>query len=127
MNQVTDIVRELRKKSTPAEKIFWEKVKAHRFLGLKFKRQEPIFFDYDNTKCFFVADFICLNNKTVIEIDGRIHDHQKDHDLIRDDILNKLGYRVIRIKNEEIIKDAEIVLDKIKGIMENMTLPRLRP
>ncbi len=103
MHNITEIVRELRRRSTPAEMILWEKLRAHRFMGLKFKRQEPIIFDYENKKHFFVADFLCLNNKTVIEVDGKIHDYQKEHDKLRDDILTTLGYKVIRIKNEGFI------------------------
>ena len=114
MQKITEIVRELRKKSTPAEKELWQKLRAHRFMGLKFKRQEPIIFEYDNKKHFFVADFLCLNNKMIIEVNGKIHDYQRDHDMIREDILVTLGYRVIRYKNEEILNNVNKVLMKLK-------------
>ena len=114
MSKITEIVRELRKKSTLAEKELWQKLRAHKFMGLKFKRQEPIIFEYDNKKHFFVADFLCLNNKMIIEIDGKIHDYQKDHDIIREDILVNLGYKVVRYKNEEILNNLNKVLIKLK-------------
>ncbi len=114
MSKITEIVRELRKKSTLAEKELWQKLRAHKFMGLKFKRQEPIIFEYDNKKHFFVADFLCLNNKIIIEIDGKIHDYQKDHDIIREDILVNLGYKVVRYKNEEILNNLNKVLIKLK-------------
>ncbi|MCK5052187.1 MAG: DUF559 domain-containing protein [Candidatus Cloacimonetes bacterium] len=115
MQTITKIVRELRRNSTPEEKILWEKFRAHRFMGLKFKRQEPIIFDYDGKKRFFVADFLCLNNKFIIEVDRKIHDYQKHHDLIRDNILTTLGYRVVRIRNEEVLNNVNIVLIKLKS------------
>jgi len=55
-----------------------------------------------------------LNNKTVIEVDGKIHDYQKEHDKLRDDILTTLGYKVIRINNEEILNNLNTVLMKLK-------------
>ena len=118
MQSITEIVRELRRRSTHTEKILWEKIRGHRFMGLKFKRQEPIIFDYDNKRRFFVADFLCLNNKTVIEIDGKIHDYQQEHDKFRDEILTTLGYKVIRIKNEEILNNVNTVLIKLKREFE---------
>ncbi len=114
MQTITEIVRRLRHNSTTEEKILWEKLRAHRFMGLKFKRQEPIIFDYDGKKRFFVADFLCLNNKFIIEVDGKIHDYQKHHDLIRDNILITLGYKVLRIKNEDVLSNVNIVLIKLK-------------
>ncbi|RLC50887.1 MAG: hypothetical protein DRH79_06975 [Candidatus Cloacimonadota bacterium] len=124
---ITKICRELRKNSTPAEKVFWEKVRAHRFMGLKFKRQEPIIFEYDNSKHFFVADFLCLNNKLIIEVDGKIHDYQKNHDKIRDNILTTLGYEVIRIKNEEVLNDVNLVMIKLKKKIDEMGKPCFSP
>ena len=114
MSKITETVRKLRKKSTPAEKELWQKLRAHRFMGLKFKRQEPIIFEYDNKKHFFIADFLCLNNKMIIEVDGKIHDYQKKYDIIREDILVNLGYKVVRYKNEEILNNLNKVLIKLK-------------
>ena len=114
MSKITETVRKLRKKSTPAEKELWQKLRAHRFMGLKFKRQEPIIFEYDNKKHFFIADFLCLNNKMIIEVDGKIHDYQKKYDIIREDILVTLGYKVVRYKNEEILNNLNKVLIKLK-------------
>jgi very-short-patch-repair endonuclease len=117
MSEVTEIVRELRQKSTPAEKILWKHLRAHRFKGLKIKRQKPIIFTHDGAKRFFVADFLCLNDKTVIEVDGKIHDYQKEHDEFRDEILHLLGYKVIRIKNEEILRDINGVLMRLNKVL----------
>ncbi|MDO9578366.1 MAG: endonuclease domain-containing protein [Candidatus Cloacimonadales bacterium] len=110
-----ETARDLRKRSTNAENAFWQMVRSRKFLGLKFKRQCPIEFDYDGQKRFFIADFYCHEKKLVIEIDGGIHDSQKEYDTIRDEIMDVLGLKVIRIKNKEILEDEE----KVK---KNLTL-----
>ncbi len=107
--EVLECVRELRKNSTPAEKIFWEMVRAKRFFGKKFVRQQAFIFDYEGEKRFFVADFYCAEKKLIIEIDGKIHESQKEKDLIRTEILNLLGLKVVRFTNEEVYNDLEMV------------------
>ena len=106
--------RELRKSQTNAEKIFWEAVRNRKFTGLKFYRQYPIFYDYTGRETFYIADFFCFEKKLVIEIDGTMHDYRKKQDEMRTDIINLLGVEVIRFKNEEIEKNLERVLEKIK-------------
>ena len=120
MSEITEIVRNSRKNSTPAEKILWNRLRNHKFIGLKFKRQEPIIFKYDNEKRFFVADFLCPEQKVVIELDGKIHDYQKGHDKIRDEILKTLGYYVVRIANDEVLNNVNIVLIKLKRIIDEL-------
>ncbi|HEX9975484.1 MAG TPA: DUF559 domain-containing protein, partial [bacterium] len=52
-----ELCRMLRRNQTNAEKIFWEAVRNRRFMGLKFYRQYPIFFDFSGQETFFIADF----------------------------------------------------------------------
>ncbi len=106
--------RQLRRNSTNAEKIFWNSVRNRKFLGKKFNRQFPIFYDLNGKESFFIADFYCHEEKLIIEIDGKIHEKQIEKDLKRTEILNSLGYKVIRFNNEEIESDVEKVLGKIK-------------
>ena len=47
-------------------------------MGLKFYRQCPIFYEIYNQESFFIADFLCFEKKTVIEIDGKIHAIRED-------------------------------------------------
>ncbi len=112
------ICRELRKRQTNAEKIFWEAVRDRKFMGLKFYRQFPIFFDFSGRETFFVADFYCHEKRSVIELDGKIHDYQKDHDEKREAIINDEGIDVIRFKNEEIEQDLNGLLERLKKIFE---------
>ena len=112
------LCRDLRKRQTKAEKIFWEAVRNRRFMGLKFYRQYPIFVDVDGRETFFIADFFCFEKKLVVEIDGKIHDYQKDYDALRTEIINRKGIDVIRFKNEEIEKNVDAVLRRLKMRVE---------
>jgi very-short-patch-repair endonuclease len=64
---------DLRKNPIPAEKKLWIKLKNRQLLNLKFLRQHPIFYQYNNQKNFFIADFYCHEIRMVIELDGHIH------------------------------------------------------
>ena len=109
--------RELRKNSTKAEQVFWERVRNRKFEGKKFNRQFPIFYDLYGKETFFIADFYCHEEKLVIELDGKIHDYTKEQDKLRTGIINLLGIRVIRFKNEEVEQNIENVMLKISKIM----------
>ena len=65
---------------------------------------------------FYIADFYCHEKKLVIELDGKIHDNQKEYDEYRTFLINQLGIRVHRIKNEE-LKDIQAVTAKIKALL----------
>ncbi len=111
------LCRELRKKSTNAEKIFWEAVRNRRFLNKKFYRQHPIFFDVLGKETFFISDFFCYEEKLVIEIDGAYHERQQEYDELRSGVINLLGINVIRFKNEEVENNIEAVLIKLRDII----------
>jgi leucyl-tRNA synthetase len=111
---ITEIARELRNNPTSSEKRLWRYLRKRQLGGYKFLRQKPFVYEKrDNQKYFFIADFYCAELKLVIEMDGKIHDFQKDHDYQRDLVLSGLGLKVLRIRNEELKKPDE-VLDKIK-------------
>ncbi len=114
---IKDTVRSLRKNQTEAEKVFWEVVRAKRFEGKKFARQYPIIFEYEEKIRFFVADFYCHEKKLVIEIDGKIHEDQKERDEFRTFIINQLDIQVIRFTNEEGLNDLEKVKKELKKFL----------
>lgn len=99
--------RENRNRSTKAEEILWELLRAKQ-LGVPFKRQH-IIGDY-------IADFVCLPAKLIVEIDGGYHQlpEQQMSDEQRTEWLQRRGYKVLRFINEEIIADTNNVLEKIK-------------
>jgi very-short-patch-repair endonuclease len=111
--------RELRKKMTPSERIFWEQVRDRRFLGKKFLRQHPLFIDEDGKETFYITDFYCHEELLAVEIDGAIHLNQKDRDRLRSIIMNANGIRVIRFSNDEIEKDIQRVMEQLKLYLEN--------
>ncbi len=113
MDKAKITARALRKNQTEAEKLLWEKLRDRRFNNLKFLRQHPIVFSYDGQDRFFVADFYCAERRLVIEIDGAIHEKQYEYDGLRSDILEKLGYSVIRFTNDEVLGSIESVLNRI--------------
>jgi very-short-patch-repair endonuclease len=100
-----DGARELRREMTPAEKILWKHVKANKLNGLHFRRQQIVH--------GYFADFYCHQHALIVEVDGGIHELQKEYDAEREEYLNSLGLHVIRFTNDEIEKDLNGVLNKI--------------
>ncbi|MBC8385585.1 MAG: endonuclease domain-containing protein [Candidatus Cloacimonetes bacterium] len=109
--------RHLRKNSTKAEKLFWEIVRNRQIKNVKFNRQFPIYFEYDGLKRFFIADFYCHEKKLIIEIDGGIHEQQKDYDELRTVIINELGITVIRFNNEIVLNNTDEVILELKDVL----------
>ncbi|CEG57670.1 endonuclease domain-containing protein [Legionella fallonii] len=98
-------VRSLRQKSTDAESYLWFYLRAHRLKGHKFKRQVPI--------GKYIVDFICQQNKLIIELDGGQHILNKEYDEARTAYLNSIGYKVLRFWNDEVLLKIEEVLEHI--------------
>jgi len=107
------VCRDLRRHSTPAERLFWERVRNNKFLGLKFYRQHPLFVEVDGRQTFFIADFYCHQRKLAVELDGKIHDSQKQRDIARTRVINDLGVSVSRFRNSEVERNVEGVLSKL--------------
>ena len=101
--------KKLRKEMTPFEEKLWYFFRAKRFFNLKFRRQVPI----GN----YIADFVCKSKMLIIELDGSGHleNSQAEYDIIRDNYFNNLGYKVIRIFNNDIENNIDGVLEHIKN------------
>ena len=110
--------RLLRNSLTPSENIFWNHIRKKRLSGIIFRRQHPI--------GQFIVDFYCHEAKIVIEIDGNIHALQenKEHDENRTFELEKLGLKVIRVKNEAIIGNINEVLEILQKEIEARLLKK---
>ncbi|MBO4840722.1 MAG: endonuclease domain-containing protein [Bacteroidaceae bacterium] len=102
--------QENRRNQTEAESFLWRQLKGNS-LGVKFKRQMIIL--------NFIVDFVCLEKSLVIEVDGGYHfkDKQMEWDAYRTEELEKLGFKVLRFRNENIISEIDQVL---KTIQENL-------
>ncbi len=107
--------RELRKETTEAERIFWDKVlKNKKLIDFKFTRQKPL----DR----FIVDFCCASLGLVIEIDGEIHNFQKIRDRERDNMLEqKYRLKIIRYTNEDVLHNTEKIVDELCAIIQNAT------
>jgi len=100
--------------STEAERILWEAIRNKKLEGKKFYRQYPFFHDITGKETFFVGDFYCHDGKLIVELDGKYHQYRLKEDKDRTTILNYLGLRVIRFRNEEVINDLNMVIRKIR-------------
>lgn len=99
------LARQLRRQMTPAEALLWEKLRLGRLNGLHFRRQQVI----DG----FVADFYCHDARLVIEVDGRIHEKNKQYDEERDQIIGTHQLQIIRFPNDRVLNDTYAVLAEI--------------
>jgi very-short-patch-repair endonuclease len=97
--------KKLRREMTPAERILWKELKVNKLQGLHFWRQQIVH--------GYFADFYCHQHELIVELDGGIHELQKDYDADREAYLLALGFRIIRFKNEEITNNLKDVLQKI--------------
>lgn len=112
--------RRLRRNMTEAEKLLWANLRNRRQLNLKFLRQHVLIYQVSqNRPYYFIADYYCAEKKFIIEVDGEIHNFQKEEDQHREDIIRSLGLKVLRIKNEE-VKDVHRVLEKIRQFALNL-------
>jgi very-short-patch-repair endonuclease len=100
--------RELRRDMTPAEKILWEELRANK-LGVHFRRQQVI--------AGFIVDFYCHKSALVVEVDGDVHDLQKEEDARRERALSELGLRIVRFRNDEVLKNVSVVATKIQKMI----------
>ena len=101
---------ELKKNPTLQENILWERLRGKK-LGTKIRRQHVI--------GPFIADFVSIEKKLIIEVDGKVHDRHAEEDKRRTEVLNKLGFNVIRFRNEQIEGDLENVLKEIENAVSN--------
>lgn len=102
---ILDNAKALRSTQTDAEQILWYHLRAHRFMGKKFKRQKPI--------GRYVVDFVCLEEKLIVELDGGQHTDHVDYDQVLDSWLKNEGYTVLRFWNNQVMQELEGVLERI--------------
>lgn len=99
--------RALRKAMSEAEKRLWMHLRRGQLKGCRFRRQHPY--------GFYVLDFVCLEAKLVIEVDGGQHLQQMDRDARRTAWLEQRGFRILRFWNHEVVSEIEAV----KAVIEH--------
>ena len=105
-SRLTNLAKTLRKRSTDAELILWQRLKARRLEGIKFRRQQPI---ED-----FIVDFLSFEKRIIIELDGGQHAEDRQKDRERDKLLTEAGFKVLRFWNNEILENLDGVLERIQ-------------
>jgi very-short-patch-repair endonuclease len=102
--------KELRRNMTPAEAVLWREVRGNR-LGVHFRRQQII--------SGYIVDFYCHEAGLVIELDGGVHKSadQAEADQLRDEALKKLGLRVVRLQNDDVVGDARSAVERIRSLL----------
>ena len=111
--QLLERAKILRSNQTIAEDRLWYYIRAHRFMGMKFKRQIPF--------GSYIVDFYCHAYKLVIEVDGGQHQDNVDYDRRRDSWLKEQGFMVLRFWNNDVILRTESVLESIRhSVGQNM-------
>lgn len=110
-----DKAKDLRSRQTEAEQRLWYHLRAHRFMGLKFKRQKPM--------GRFIVDFVCLEQKLVVEVDGGQHAERVEYDARRDAWLRGQGFVVLRFWNHEVMQEMDGVLERIRlTVLQSVSL-----
>ena len=98
------VAKKLRHRMTDAEQHLWWKLRANQLSGAKFRRQHPL--------GAYIVDFVCLEAKLVVEVDGGQH-AESTADRIRDQWLQDRGYRILRFWNDEVLMQTSAVLERI--------------
>jgi Uncharacterized protein conserved in bacteria len=104
--------RRMRHEPTDAERKFWFAVRGRKFDGYKFKRQYPV--------GPYIADFVCLDQRLIVELDGGQHAQQVEYDITRTDYLRTRGFRVLRIWNDDFLRTPDAILE---GVWRALTAP----
>lgn len=98
--------RALRKNPTDAERALWRHIRLRQMEAHKFRRQQPL--------GRYVVDFICFEEKVIVELDGGQHAEQVASDSKRTEWLEAEGFRVLRFWNHQLLRDVEAVKGTIR-------------
>jgi very-short-patch-repair endonuclease len=108
--------RALRVRQTDAERLLWFRLRNRRLCGCKFRRQQVM--------GAYIVDFVCMEPKLVIELDGGQHSWQDEYDARRSRYLNGLGFKVLRFWNSDVLNSIDAVLESIRQQLISSPLPQ---
>ena len=91
----------MRSQPTDTEQRLWDRLRRRQFAGYKFRRQQPL--------GPYIVDFVCFEQRLVVEVDGGQHALQVAYDAARSAWLGAQGYRVLRFWDDEVLKDTDAV------------------
>lgn len=109
-----ELARELRNNSTKSEIRLWTELLSGKKTGYTFLRQRPVL--------NYIADFLCKDLKLIIELDGYSHDFEQiwKKDKKRQSELEKVGFKVLRFSDEEVMKDLRNVESELMYWIEKL-------
>jgi very-short-patch-repair endonuclease len=117
MDRTRARARELRRNLTDAERLLWEKLRYWQIDGCKFRRQQPL-------GCYIV-DFVCLQKRLIVEVDGGQHAEQEHYDKERDAWIRDQDFRILRFWNNDVIHNIDGVMEIILKSLQST--PYLNP
>jgi putative DNA methylase len=107
--KMKEVARQFRKEPTLSEGLMWQALRNRKLDGYKFRRQQSI--------GTFVVDFFCGEKRLVVEVDGLIHESQVEADRQRQELLESLGVRVVRLKSKQVEADLAGCLEMIRATL----------
>lgn len=105
----SDRARALRSNPTEAERALWKHLRMRQIEGHKFRRQQPL--------GRYVVDFVCLEKKLIVELDGGQHAEQVARDTERTAWLERQGFRVLRFWNHQVLNETDAVREAIREVL----------
>jgi very-short-patch-repair endonuclease len=113
--------REMRKAPTDAEHKLWMLFRSELLAGFKFRRQHPV--------GGYIVDFVCLKQHLVVELDGGQHEDpdERAYDAERTRVLESVNLRVLRIASDEMLRNADAVMETIYRELTKEPSPRPSP
>ncbi|MBL8450692.1 MAG: endonuclease domain-containing protein [Dechloromonas sp.] len=106
--------RDLRKNPTDAERCLWQRLRSGQLAGFRFRRQHP----FDG----YVLDFVCLERRLVVEVDGGQH-LECERDRLRDARLRSAGFRILRYWNNQVLEETDAVVEAIWRVLTDVADP----
>ncbi|MGH8702258.1 MAG: endonuclease domain-containing protein [Burkholderiales bacterium] len=107
--------RRLRKHPTDAERLLWRHLRLRQLGGYKFRRQQSL--------GPYIVDFVCLEKRLIVEVDGGQHAEQAEEDAQRTAWLEAEGFRVLRFWNTEVLQDTKAVQEAIRAALDDGPIP----
>ena len=101
------LARQNRHEPTRAENTLRQQLRNRQVANAKFRRQHTIE--------RFIMDFYCAESGLIVEVDGPVHDYTPEEDAIRQEFLESQGLQVLRVKNEDVLRNLDAILEYITG------------
>jgi very-short-patch-repair endonuclease len=114
--KMLEVARQFRKEPTASENLLWQALRSRQIEGRKFRRQQPI--------GVFVVDFYCATERLVIEVDGLIHESQQESDRQRQELLESLGLRFVRVSSQLIEDDLVVAINIVRQAILSPSSPQ---